>query len=85
MIAGEIVLAELDRGVRLPSGPRIPQPDRLHRPEPQRVLAAMRHHLDRKAPFEELLVVEVVNGCRFGRRERSIERAVSSALSGQLR
>ena len=76
VIAGKIVLAQLDGGVRLPSRPRILQPDRLHRPEAQRVLATMRHHFNRQAPFEELLLVEIVNRRRFGRRERRIERAV---------
>ena len=85
MIAGEIVLAELNGRVRLTAGPRVPQPDRFHRPEPQRILAAMRHYFDGKAPFEELLLVEVMNRRGFGRCERRIERAVLSALSGQFR
>ena len=76
VIAGQIVLAQLHGGVRLPSGSRIGQPDRLHRPEAQRVFAAMRHHFDRQAAFEELLLVEIVHGRRFGRRERRIKRAI---------
>ena len=68
VIAGEIVLPQLDDGVRLASGARIDQADRLHRTEPQRVDAAVRHHLDRQAAFEEPLLVEVVDRRRLGVR-----------------
>ena len=86
MIAGKVVLSQLNGRVRLPAGPRIGQADRLHRPEPQRVLAAMRHHLDRQAPFEELLLVEVVNG-RGLRRRRAPRRNARTRLgvSGQFK
>ncbi len=76
VIAGEVVLPQLHRGIRLPPGSRIRQPDRLHRTEPQRVFAPMRHHLDRQAPFEELLLVEIVHGGRFCADERRIERPI---------
>ena len=65
VIAGKVVLAQLHGGVRLPPGSRILQPHRLHRPEAQRVFAAVRHHFDRQAPFEELLLVEIVNRRRL--------------------
>ena len=51
--AEPIVLAQLHDGVRLLVRPvRIGEPDRLHRPEAQRVAAALRHHLDRQAAVE---------------------------------
>ena len=76
VIARQIVLPQLHGGVRLAAGARIDQPDRLHRPEPQRVAPAMRHHLDRQAAFEEPLLVEVVDGRRFGRDQRVVEALV---------
>jgi hypothetical protein len=66
VVAGNVVLAELDDGVSLPAGARIDEANRLHRPETQRVRAAVGHHLDRQAPLEEHLAVEVVQGGRFG-------------------
>ena len=71
MVAGEIVLPQLHDGKRRAAGARIDEADRLHRPEAQRVAAAVRHHLDRQTAFEELLLVEVVNGCRFRRHDAS--------------
>ena len=38
VIAGEVVLPQLHGGVRRAAGARIDEADRLHRPEPQRVL-----------------------------------------------
>jgi hypothetical protein len=76
MIAGEVILSQLHGGVRLPSGSRIFQSDRLHRPEPERVLTAMRHHFDRQASLEKLFFVEIMHGRRLGRRERRVERAI---------
>src|SRR5437016_9607140 len=61
MIAGEIVLTQLHAGVRLAAGARVDEPYRFHRTEPQRVAAAMRHHLDRQAALEEALFVEIVD------------------------
>ena len=61
VIAGQRVLPQLHGCVRHAPGPRIDEADRLHRAEPQRVAAAMRHHLERQTPFEELLLVEVMN------------------------
>ena len=57
--AERVVLTQLDHGIRPAAlrmfgrGPvRIVQPDRLHRPEPQRFHAAFRHDLDRHAAVE---------------------------------
>src|SRR5256712_635076 len=76
VIAGQVVLPELHGRVRLAARSRIGETDRFHRSEPQRVAAAMRHHLDRQAPFEKPLLVEVVHGRRFGRDERVVETIV---------
>ena len=54
VIAGQVVLAKLHGRIRRAAGARIHEADRLHGPEPQRVLAAMRHHLDRQTPFEKI-------------------------------
>ena len=84
VIAGEIVLPQLHGGVGLPSGARIDQPDRLHRTEAERVVAAMRHHLDRQTAFEEPLLVEVVNRGRFRGNERVVEAIVLFAREGAI-
>ena len=76
MVAGDVVLAQLDDGVGFAPGARIRQPDRLHRPEPQRVHAARRHHLDRQAAFEKLRLIELVQGRLLGRHQRRVERLV---------
>ena len=76
MVAGEVVLPELDAGVRLAPGARIGQAHRLHRPEPQRVHAAPRHHLDRQAPLEELRIVEFVQRRLLGRHHRGVKFCV---------
>src|SRR5262245_27480273 len=76
VIAGERVLPQLHGGVRLAAGARIDEPDRLHRPEPQRVAAAVRHDLDRQTALEEPLLVEVVDAGRLGGHERVVEPIV---------
>ena len=76
MIARQVVLPQLHRRVRRPARPRIGQAHRLHRSEPQRVGAAMGHHLDRQAAFEEFLLVEVVDRRRFGVDQRVVEALV---------
>lgn len=76
VIASQRVLSELHRGVREAARARIGEADGLHGSEAQRVLAAMRHHLDRQATLEELLFVEVVNGGGFRGRHRPIKRVV---------
>ena len=75
VIAGERVLTQLHDGIRTAPGSRIGEAHRLHRPEAQRVVAAMRHHFDRQAALEELLLVEVVHRRRFRADDRLIERA----------
>ena len=76
MIRGQIVLPQLHDRVRLAARARIDQTYRLHRSEPQRVFTAIRHHLDRQAPFEEALLVEIVDGRGLRRRQRVVERVV---------
>ena len=76
VVAGEVVLAQLHRRVGRTPGARVDQADRLHRAEAQRVASAVRHHFNRQAPFEELLLVEVMNGCRFGGDDRVVEAVV---------
>src|SRR5207248_716470 len=46
MVAREVVLTQLHGGVWLATRAWIDEADRFHRPEPQRVTAAMRHHFD---------------------------------------
>ena len=65
VIAGQVVLPQLHGCVRRAARARIDEADRLHRPEPQRVQAAVRHDLDRQAPFEEDGLVEVVDRRRL--------------------
>src|SRR5690606_6656030 len=48
-----VLAPELEHGVRLPSGPRVREPDRAHRPESERVDAARGHDLDGEAPLKE--------------------------------
>ena len=73
VIAGERILPELHARVRLAPGARIGQPHRLHRPEPQRVDAAPRHHLDWQTALEELRVVELVQRGLFRRHHRVVK------------
>ena len=48
-----VVLPQLHDGVGLDGRVvRIGQPDRLHRPVPQRLVAALGHHFDRQAAVE---------------------------------
>ena len=76
MIGRQIVLSKLHDRVRRPTGPRIDEANRFHRAETQRVHAAMRHDLDRQAPFEELFLVEIMDGRGFGVGERVVEALV---------
>ena len=88
VIAGEVVLPQLHDGVRRAAGARIDEADRLHRAEAQRVAPAMRHHLDRQAALEELLLVEVVDGRGFrgdDARRRSGRTPPSSSGSSDSR
>ena len=85
MVAGNVVLPQLHGGIRRPPGPRIDEADGFHRPEAQRVAAAMRHHLDRQTAFEEFFLVEVVDSCRFRGDERVVEPPYSSSVIGQFR
>ena len=76
MLAGQIVLTQLHRRVGISPRPRIGESHRLHRPEPQRVAAAVRHHLDRKAALEELLLLEILHRRRLRVNQRVIEARV---------
>src|SRR5688572_11914593 len=76
VIAGESVLTQLHDRVRLAPAARIDEADRLHRSEPQRVAAAVRHDLDRQAPLEEPFFVEIVDRRRLGGDERVVEALV---------
>ena len=76
VIAGEIVLPQLHGGEGRAPGARVDETDRLHRPEAQRLAAAMRHHLDRQAALEELLLLEIVDRRRLGAHECVVERVV---------
>ncbi len=51
---GQIVLAELDDGIRPSAGPGVFQPDRPHRAERQRLVVAGGKLLDREAALEEI-------------------------------
>ena len=51
-VPSRVLAPQLHHGVRPLPGARIGQPDRLHRPERQRLLAALGHHLDRQAALE---------------------------------
>jgi hypothetical protein len=76
MTGRQVVLAQLDDGMRTPPVARVAQADRLHRPEAQGVAAAARDHLHRQAALEEELVFERMHGGALGRRERAIEGRV---------
>src|SRR5262249_40171748 len=65
VLGGEVVLAELDDGVRTLSGPRVLESYGLHGPESQGVDPAPRHLLDRQAPLEERRPIELVKGGLF--------------------
>src|SRR5690606_30958565 len=51
-LTGSILAPQLHYRPGSPACTRIPQSYRLHRPEPQCVGAALRHHLDRQASLE---------------------------------
>ena len=76
VVARQVVLPQLHHGVRLPARARIHQSHRLHRPEPQRVAPAMRHHLNGKAALEKRRLVEVVDRRRLGAHQRIVEPVV---------
>src|SRR5262245_44795861 len=76
MIAGQIVLAKLHDRRGHTARSWIRQPDRLHGPEPERVLAAVRHDFDRKTALEELRRVKVMDRRPFGMCECLIEALV---------
>jgi hypothetical protein len=59
-----------------PARARVDEANRLHRAEAQCVSATVCHHLDRETPFEELLLVEVVNRGRLRSDQRVIELVV---------
>src|SRR4029453_13206264 len=65
VIAGEVVLPQLYHGVGAASRAWIHQSDRLHRPQPQRVAPAVRHHLNRQTALEKRRAIEVVHRRRF--------------------
>ena len=93
VLAREVVLAELDDGVRLPARPRVGQPERLHRAVPQGLDAAFGHRLDRKASLEIDRLLEIVEGhllageelphegLVLGPRQGDVEVVVASALA----
>ena len=55
VIAGQVVLTELDDGIRLAARARIGKPHRLHRPEAKRIDAAMRHDFDGQTPSKNFV------------------------------
>ena len=89
----EIVLAELHGGVRLATGARVRQAERLHRAVPQSLDPPLGHGLDRKAPFEVDRLLEVVErhllageelvheGLVLEPRERDVQIVVATALA----
>ena len=81
MIARQVVLPELHGRIRRPARSRIGKADGLHGPESQRVPAAVRHHFDRQAALEELLLVEVVDRRRLRVDQRVVEALVLLASS----
>ena len=66
MVAGQSVLAQLHHRERPPPGPGVGEPHRLHGAEPQGILAAARHHLDRQASLEEASLVDRVQARDLG-------------------
>ena len=77
--AGEVLLAQLHDGVGPPAVRRA-QPDRLHRPEAQRVDAAPRHLLDRQAALEEERLLEVAQRRHLGLDDRLVKGQVLLAV-----
>ena len=75
-LARLVLTAQLHRRVRLAAGSRVVQADRLHRAEPQRLAAALRHLLDRQAALEVRHLVELVAVKLVGGRQRVDERFV---------
>ena len=79
-----VFTAQLHHRPRPPPGPRIGQPDRLHRPEPQRLAPPPRHLLGRHASFEVRHRVELMRGELVGRRERVDERVIFGLVHGAV-
>ena len=82
----EVVLPELDDGVRLASRLRVAEAERLHRPVPERLDAPLGHRLDRQAPLEVDGLLEVVEGDLLAARGAPPTNASYSAFeSGTFR
>ena len=84
VVGREVVLAELRDGVRLPSGGRIGEADRLHGAEPQGVDPAVGRHLDRQAALEERRAVEVAQLGPLRGQERGVEPPVLRRVQGTV-
>ena len=80
--------AQLDDRPRPVTGARVAQADRPHRPEPQRLRAALGHHLDRHAALEVARLLEVVRqdlAARVAPRRRTPRTRPCSAGSSRSR
>jgi hypothetical protein len=84
VIAGQIVLPQLDHRIGPPSRPRIGEAHRLHRTEPHRLDAPVRHDLDGQAALEELGVVEVPHRRLLGRDDGLLERVIFVRIEGAV-
>ena len=84
MAGGQVVLPELDDREGPRARARVDQAHRLHRPEEQRLLSAAGDDLDRKAAFEEELVLEGVQGRALGADEGAMEGAVLRLAEGAV-
>ena len=73
-----ILGAQLHHGPRAAAGARVAQADRLQWAEADRVVPALRHHLDRHAALVDLRVhhVEIVDRRALRRNERLVKRLV---------
>src|ERR1044072_601316 len=75
-VGHQILLPELDGGVRLSSGARVSQTYRLHRPEAQGVAPAPRQLFNRQARLEPARLLEALEGHALRRDERVVEARV---------
>src|SRR5579885_3247628 len=75
-VGHQILLAELDGGVRLAPGARVAQAHRLHRPEAQRVAPAAREFFERQTSLEPARLLEALQGYALRRDERVVEARV---------
>src|ERR1051326_9095379 len=75
-VGHQILLPELDGGVRLSSGARVAKSDRLHRPEAQRVAPAPREFFERQTRLEPARLLEALQGHALRRDERVVEARV---------